>query len=106
MLPWWLKRFSRAIEIMSVACCFSAGVILGGCFSHLLPDALETFEEYASHQRSELQVLWNYLPTNLDCVMGMSLDTGDSEFVHFVLFGLSSAVWGRCAPNATLHSSE
>lgn len=45
-LPWLLRRFTYAIQIMSIACCFSAGVILGGGFNHLLPEALEAFEEY------------------------------------------------------------
>lgn len=52
-LPWIIhKKFSSetSSKIISVGCCFTAGIIIGAGFSHLLPDAIDTWEDYFIQQ--------------------------------------------------------
>lgn len=48
-LPWVIQRRFKAdvsAKIIAIGCCFTAGIIIGAGFSHLLPDAIETWENY------------------------------------------------------------
>jgi hypothetical protein len=43
---WYIRRLARAVEVLTIGACVTAGVILGAGLSHLMPDAMEAWEEY------------------------------------------------------------
>lgn len=46
LMPWAVSTLREALPILSISCCISAGVILGGAFSHILPEANEAWNHY------------------------------------------------------------
>ena len=46
LLPWKIKSSKRAILYMGLGLCFSAGIIIGAAFSHMMPEASRSWDEY------------------------------------------------------------
>jgi len=54
LLPWVIKRkIKNAVQVLTIGMCFAGGIILGGAFSHLFPDAIAAWDDYFAQSSSD-----------------------------------------------------